>query len=454
MSVKAVEASSTSDSSSGYVPHDELLGQTYYELFGIPNDADYSEIMKVYEQEYNQYVHGKDKARWDRVSDGWEILKDSDKKEAYDKKIKEPEPEIEDGVPVLKVICKMDGYYLYKDVKKGTQFTETIVIKNDHKGQLQGKITSDAEWLVPERGNLNYNPEQTLGISILTSKIPANTYDAKGTITLDTNGGPPYLLSFRVILNDFEIAADQFRKTYVPLAAACAGFIGSFSSSPFLYFLFSALLAGIIFYSIAEFIVKAALKNGLNILKLPSNLIQGAAAGVVILTLLSHSFGSSVTKPTLSKKSSICRLLSEKPYAPAMPQPEQLQAPPEAENRQVMLDQLTTISNLAKRTTFSPKQPRLYPAAWQAWIQKQWALIRSGEFGLESLSDKAHYGFGCSNRNKLDFRMASHCADWTAIKTHQNPIALYFHSQDWELCPKVSQKFPLQWQHLPACHSC
>ncbi|MGZ5577004.1 MAG: hypothetical protein ACXWEV_08990, partial [Methylobacter sp.] len=226
--VKAVEIPSTSDSSSNYVPHDELSGKTYYELFGIPQDAHYSEILRVYEKEYNKYVNGKDKARWDRVSDGWEILKDSEKREAYDKKINEPKPEIEDGTPVLKVICKMDGY-LYKDVKKGVQLTETIVIKNDHKGQLQGKITSDAEWLVPERGNFACKSEQTLDISILTAKIPANTYDAKGTVTLETNGGPPCSISFRVTLDDFETAADRFRKTYVPLAAACAGFIGSFS---------------------------------------------------------------------------------------------------------------------------------------------------------------------------------------------------------------------------------
>lgn len=414
--VKAVEMPSTS----AYVPHDELSGKTYYDLFGIPQDADYSEILRVYEKEYNRYVHGKDKARWDRVSDGWEILKDRKKREAYDKKINEPKPEIEEGVPVLKVICKMDGY-LYKDVKKGTQLTETIVIKNDHKGQLQGKIRSDAEWLVPERGNLACKSEQTLDISILTAKMPANTYDARGTITLDTNGGPPCFISFRVILNNFEAAA-SFRRTYVPLAAACAGFIGSFSHSPFLYFLISAIFAGILFYSVAEFIVKTTLKNGLNILKPPSNLIHGATAGVVVLTLLAHSFGSSVTKHAIEQEKLDMSSVPENPYVPAMPQPEPLQTPPEAENRPVNVDQV------AHYQQFSRVDGILDKSAEAFW----------GD-GFKSLKSKTHYGFECRDQDKLGFRINSHCADWTATQPPPHLIAMHFHSQDWDFALKFPE---------------
>ncbi|MGZ4980651.1 MAG: hypothetical protein ACXWE4_05010 [Methylobacter sp.] len=414
--VKAVEIPSTSDSSSNYVPHDELSGKTYYELFGIPQDAHYSEILRVYEKEYNRYVNGKDKARWDRVSDGWEILKDSEKREAYDKKINEPKPEIEDGTPVLKVICKMDGY-LYKDVKKGVQLTETIVIKNDHKGQLQGKITSDAEWLVPERGNFACKSEQTLNISILTAKIPENTYDAKGTVTLETNGGPPCSISFRVTLDDFETAADRFRKTYVPLAAACAGFIGSFSRSPFLYFLISAIFTGILFYSIAKLIVKPALKNGLNILKLPSNLVHSAAAGVVVLAILSHSFGSSATKQAIDQEKLDMSSLPEKPYAPATPQAEQPEALPEAEKNQVMMDRnqqfiQTDDIPAGASTAFSDSLANMDSKAVGAHIFR--------EFYLESIDAKARYGFG--------------------LKTQQNPLALYFQSQDWDFVPKSPKK--------------
>jgi len=405
--VKTLATSSTPDSSPGYTPYDTLHAKTYYELFRIPNDADYSEIIKAYEREYNRYVHGKDKARWDRVSDGWEILKDKDKRAAYDQMLKRPEPEIEVGAPVLKVICKMDDYYLYKDVKKGAQFTETIVIKNDHKGQLQGKIVSDAEWLVPERANLNDTPEQFLGIYILTAKIPTGNYDAKGTITLDTNGGPPYLLTFRVILKDLEAAADSLRRTYVPLVAACAGFIGSFSRSPFLFFLVSAVFAAILFYSIAKLIVSAALENGLNILKLPSNLIHGLAAGVIALTILSHSFGGSVSKRDFENELPDMSSFPEKPYAFATPQAEQLDTLAEAEESQVMMDRNQQLSAGAS-AAFSGSLAGIDAKA-------------AREFHWESIDGKALYGFG--------------------LKTQQNPLALYFHSQDWDLAP-ISPKNP------------
>jgi hypothetical protein len=415
--VKTLEASSTPDSSPGYTPHDALHAKTYYELFRIPNDADYSEIIKAYEREYNRYVHGQDKARWDRVSDGWEILKDRDKRAAYDQMLKRPEPKIEEGAPVLKVICKMDGYYLYKDVKKGAQFTETIIIKNDQRGQLQGQIVSDAEWLVPERANLNNNPEQTLGISVLTAKIPAGNYDAKGTITLDTNGGPPYLLSFRVILKDLEAAAASFRKTYLPLAAACAGFIGSFSRSPLLFFLVSAVFAGILFYSIAKLIVKAALENDLNILKLPSNLIHSLAAGVIVLTILSHSFGSSVTKRDFEHELPDMSSLPEKPYALATPQAEQLDALAEDEKSLVMMDRNQQFSQTddipaGTSTAFTDSLASMDSNAVGAHIFR--------EFRLKSIDDdKARYGFG--------------------LKTQQNPFVLYFDSQDWDFVQKSPQ---------------
>lgn len=436
--VKAVETPSTSDSSSAYVPHDELSGKTCYELFGIPQDADFSEILRVYEKEYNRYVHGKDKVRWDRISDAWEILKDSEKRKAYDQKLNQPEPEVEDGVPVLKVICKMDGYYLYKDVKKGTQFTETIIIKNSHKGQLQGKITSDAEWLVPEAGNLACSPEQTLDISVLTAKIPANTYDARGTVTFDTNGGPPCLISFRVILDDFETAADSFRKTYVPLAAACAGFIGSFSRAPFLYALISAIFAGILLYSVAEFIVKTALKNGFNILKLPSNLIHGAATGVVVLTILFHSFGSSVTRQAIEQEKPGMSSLPENPYVATL-QPEPLQTPPEAENRPASVDQVARYQQFSRVDDIFAKSGVALSGSWASMDAKTAGINALWRGGFKSLKDKTHYGFECRGQDELDFRIRSNCADRTATRPHQNLIAMHFHSQDWDFAQKLPE---------------
>lgn len=420
--VKTLEAPPTPRSS----PHDGLHAKTYYELFGIANDANYSEIIKAYENEYNLYVHGKDKARWDRVSEGWEILKDSEKRAAYDKALNEPEPAIEDGIPALKVICKMDGRYLYKDVEKGAQFTETIIIKNDHKGQLQGKIISDAPWLVPERAHLDDNPEQILGISILTAKIPEGLYNAKGAITLDTNGGPPYSLSFRVILKDLDAAAAGFRKAYVPLAAASAGFIGSFGSSPVLLAVICAVFAGIISYSSAKLIVKPALENGLNILKLPTNLLHGAT-GMLVLTVLFHSFGSSVIKQDIEQAKLAMFSLSEKLYDSAISQAEPPKTLAQAEKSQFKMAR----SQQSSRTDHNPGRANtVFPVSFASMDSKAaWG------FSLRAADGKVRYGFGCSGHSGLDF----HCAEWTAITAQQNPLALYFPSQDWDFVQKSPQ---------------
>ena len=310
--IKRIEALSSSESPTSHA-HEDLLDETHYEIFEIPNNADYPEIKQIYDQEHKKYINAGDKARWNRVSEGSEILKDRDNRDTYDNKVKESGPAVEDEVPVLKVICKMDNYYVYKDVKKGTPFTETIVIKNDDKGQLKGKISSDAEWLVPETDVIAPDHEQTLEIYILTANMPANKYDAKGTVTINTNGGPPYSISFRVILQDLEIAVNKFRKTCVPVAIACAGFIGSFSDSPFLFFPLAAIFAGIISYSAAEFIVTATLKNGLNILKFPSIVMQCAAGSVAVLTLLSHSSGSAIIKRTVEQEKPGIAVSSGKP---------------------------------------------------------------------------------------------------------------------------------------------
>ncbi len=390
-----------------------------------------------------KYINARDNARWIRISEGWEILKDRDKREAYDKKIKKPEPEVEDGAPVLKVICMTDDYYVYKDVKRGASFTETIVIKNDHKGQLKGRIISDAEWLVPERENLINKNQQTLEIHIVTSKVPVNTYDTKGTITIDTNGGPPYLIPFRVILEDLEIAVDKFRKTYVPLAAACAGFIGSFSGSPFLYFLIGATFAGIISYSIAKFIVKVSLKNGLNIFKFPSTLIQGAVGGIIVLAILSHSSGSSVINRKVEQEKLALTFRPEKPHVPVISQSEQWQTRPETEKMQVIVDQVDHNQQSRPVDDILTKGTIALSGSLTSVDSKTVGIGNFWGFGFKAMDDKAHYGFGCSDYDDLYFRIDGNDVDRTAgteaMRTHPNRVTLYFRSQEWDFVQRCSR---------------
>ncbi len=407
----------------------ELAGKTYYELFGIANDADYSTIKKAYNEEYRKYLTAKDQARWLLVSECWNVLKDKDRRADYDRKIKEQDRE--DGAPVLKVIRRMDEHYVYKRVKKGTSFTETIVIKNDHKGQLKGKIFSDAEWLVPDKGDFASKYEQPLDIYVLTSKIPANCYDARGTVTIDTNGGLPYSIPFRVILEDLEIATDRFRKTYVPLAIACAGSIVSFSGSPLPFFLVGAVFTGGLFYSIAKFIVKTSLKNGLNIFKPSPIFIQGVAGSVAILSLLFHSGVNPIIRQKIEQEKLD---IPFNPQIPAIPQPAPLQTPPEAEKPPVIEDHNQQSNPLNETIALSGSlisvdSKTIDPNA--LW-----------EFGFEAAENKLHYGFGCNNRDGLRFRINGNNADWTAgteaVKTYPNHVTLYFRSTDWDFIRKCS----------------
>lgn len=267
-------------------------GKTYYEILGIDEDADYAQIKDAYDREKKKYYDDRDKAkasaRFYVISEAWDCLKDQQKKREYDEKLKQPKTDAGTGTPKLVVECKSD--YTFRDIRRGAAIDAvTIVIRNPDGGWLQGTIKSDVPWLEPDRNKILEKHEQKLYINVLTSKIPANTYDSTGNITIDTNGGPPYSISFRVILEGLEIATDRFRKTYVPLIAACAGFIGSFGASPFSNFLIGAFVLGIIAFAFAKPFVKFFFNEGIDIFKMPPVLIQGAAAGVVILTIMAHS---------------------------------------------------------------------------------------------------------------------------------------------------------------------
>jgi molecular chaperone DnaK (HSP70) len=77
------------------VSHD-FLGKTYYEILGVPEDADYSQIKAAYEKEYEKYIWTRDKnksnPRWDVVSEAWEALKDPVKRKKYDEQVRVIKP--------------------------------------------------------------------------------------------------------------------------------------------------------------------------------------------------------------------------------------------------------------------------------------------------------------------------------------------------------------------------
>ncbi len=303
---------------------DEAKAQSlnYYDILGVPENADYSSIKEAYDSEKVKYntERDKDKAstRFYFVTMAWDCLKDPTKKREYDEKLKQPKTPPPTGKPRLVIERKTE--YSYKDIRRGTVLNvDKIVIKNPDGGLLQGTITSDVPWIEPDRNKVLEKHEQELYVGLLTSKIPVNTYDARGTLTIDTNGGPPQIIPFRVILEGLDIASERFRKTYVPLLAAFAGFICSFNSSPILNYLCGAALFGGIAYASSKIVVQYFLNEGIDIFQPPPVLIQTGAACVFILTIMLHSGGGNQNNVQPNIQAPPAEAPAAAPAAPAAP---------------------------------------------------------------------------------------------------------------------------------------
>ncbi|MGZ5052352.1 MAG: hypothetical protein ACXWF8_04870 [Methylobacter sp.] len=330
------------------------------------------------------------------------------------------EPPTEHDAPLLKVICMKDDYYVYKNVARGDMLNETIVIKNDRTGLLKGRIVPDVEWLVPERYHFAERGEQTLKIHIDTGKIPTEAYQASGAISIETNGGSPYRIPFRVVLKDLKLAVGKFRRTYLPVATVYAGFIGSFSHLPVLGFLAYAVLAGTICFFMAQFVVKTAAKVGLNLFKIPGNLIKGSAAFAIAVILFRTIGGLIDISEDIEQQISVA----------AAPTTEALaitQAPPEAK---VAVD-------------VAPKTVTL--AGSIASVDDK--IVGIGDFwrfGFDAQGDKAHYSFACSNYDELHFRIdgneVGRPAGMAAIRERPNRVALHFRALDWDFVEKCSKE--------------
>jgi hypothetical protein len=283
-----------SSATSSTRPFTDFLGKTYYEILGVSDDADYAKIKDAYDREYSKYNTSRDKAkasaRFFVVSEAWECLKDSTKRREYDEKLKQPKTSVPTGMPRLVVECKSD--YTFKDVRRGTTISEKITIKNPEGGLLQGMIKSDSLWLEPDRSKVLEKHEQELYINILTSKIPPKMYKTEGHITIDTNGGPPYTIPFKVFLQNYEIELQRFRKTWVPVCAAVAGLIGSFvSQNHFTGFLIGMFMVGFLGYILSKEGLELFIRKGIDLSKYPPVALQGMSVGFVVLAIIAHSGG-------------------------------------------------------------------------------------------------------------------------------------------------------------------
>ncbi len=298
--VEESKDSAGSSATSSTRPFTDFLGKTYYEILGVSDDAAYAKIKDAYEREYRKYNTSRDKAkasvRFFVVSEAWECLRDPTKKREYDEKLKQPETPVPTGKPRLVVECKSD--YTFKDVRRGTTISKRIIIKNPEGGLLQGTIKSDSLWLEPDRNKILEKHEQDLEIKVLTSKISPKMYKTEGHITIDTNGGPPYMIPFIVFLENYEIELQRFRKTWPPLCAAMGGLIGSFASqNHFSGFLIGIFIFGSLGYLLSAKGLELSIIKGIDLSKYPPVVFQGTAVGLVLLTIFSHLGGKHITGP-------------------------------------------------------------------------------------------------------------------------------------------------------------
>ena len=272
-------------SSASTTPFDRLLGLTFYEILGIPESASQLEIDAAYKVNLKKYNENRDRKRaegeWAIIVAAYNRLKDPIERKKYDLELHTPTPP-PPGTPILTVERKSN--YTFTEVRKGTDFTERIVVKNPAGGMLQGTITSDAPWLEPSRNKLLEMHEQELYISIFTSKIPPRTYKVEGKVTIDTNGGKD-VIPFQVVLQSYNVELTQVRKVYIPLFAAVSAFIFSF---PFgiLGFLIGGCMAWCVGFLLSKQVLESCLDSGVNLSRFPVAAVNSVSVCAVGLALM------------------------------------------------------------------------------------------------------------------------------------------------------------------------
>lgn len=181
------------------------------------------------------------------------------------------------------------SYFQYQNIKNGAILHETIEISNVGDGVLTGSILSLAPWIkVPASIAPNIkNQSQKIQLTIDTSSLSYG-FSGMGTIKLKTNGGD-ISISVNLETEGLLVLVSKFRSSYLPFLASFFGLVCSFIGSPFWGFFNGAFFSGFIMFVLSTWIVKYILNRGFNVFKIPSILTQGAAVGIVILTVFTHS---------------------------------------------------------------------------------------------------------------------------------------------------------------------
>ena len=267
-------------------------GKTHYEALGISREADYEKIKKAYGEEFRKYIHSRDKAeasvRFAPAKEAWECLRDSKRKEEYDKQLKKKKESVSiKGNPKIEIVDengREKREFEFKGIRLWATPSVSLTIKNGGGGILDANVRTSHPWLsvdtdrihqskLPQKITITVNPKRDKKKNYFGSK-------GKGFVEISFQKGSRRETERIYVRFNVELpqrALRRFRLGTMPAFAIIGGAIGLFSSTyltslqaivwHFTSLLFagvSLIAAGVLFVII--YAIKRNIKKGLGVL--------------------------------------------------------------------------------------------------------------------------------------------------------------------------------------------
>ncbi len=242
------------------------LGKTYYEILGVSREAGYEEIKKAYGEEFRKYIHSRDKAeasvRFAPVKEAWECLRDSKRKEEYDKQLEKEKKSISvKGTPRIEITDengREKKEFEFKGIRLWATPSISLTVRNGGGGILDAGVRTSHQWLLVDTNRIHQSKlPQKITITVNPKRDKKKNYfgsKGKGFVEISFRKGS-YTERERIYVR-FSVELPQralrrFRLGALPTFAIIGGAIGIFSSTyvPSLQaieeHLFSVSLAGV-----------------------------------------------------------------------------------------------------------------------------------------------------------------------------------------------------------------
>ena len=254
------------------IPYDVLLSKTYYEILGVPEDADYSQIKDAYNTEYQKYNISRDKkraiAKWVQVSEAWDFLKNPAKRREYDEEQRRKRDKglTREGDPNIEIVDesgKERRSFEFTNMRLGSTLSVTVTAKNGGGGTLDAKIKTNRPWLIVDADRIHQSKlPQRIAITVDPRKLKRENKLGgrdKGIIEITYQRGS-YIESKQIAVEfSIEVPADalkRFRKGFIPatvLIGAAIGYLtGGILGEVGLLILIIALIPGSIHLGIKD----------------------------------------------------------------------------------------------------------------------------------------------------------------------------------------------------------